>query len=112
MSREERLVRSAVQSMLGNAQDNAARARAAFKNHTPAQMQEQHGESGRTRAEILYVYEEHLLDCEHAMQWFNDLTKGESKTGGHKYHDMHMLSCNTTKTGNDKDCNCHDWQNA
>ena len=38
--------------------------------------------------------------------------KGESKTGGHKYHDMHMLSCNTTKTGNDKDCNCHDWQNA
>lgn len=72
---EEQLVRSAVGVMLGNAKDNAHRARRAFYG---ADMTKQHGESGRTRAEILRGYEEHEYDCQRAMEWFENLVK-ESK---------------------------------
>jgi hypothetical protein len=56
MSNQEckQLALSALESKRG---DDLFRARNAFKNMTPKQMQEQHGESGRTRAEILAEYE-------------------------------------------------------
>lgn len=45
---------------LGNMQgDDLYRARQAFRGMTPEQMQEQHGQSGLTRAEILAEYEAH-----------------------------------------------------
>lgn len=70
---ETKLLRSAVANMVGNAEDNAYRARAAFKNYTPAQMQEQHGQSGRTRQAVLDAYEEYLFDCQGAQALLNQL---------------------------------------
>ena len=77
--REGRFVRRAVLDKLGSAQDNAHRARSAFKNYTPEQMQEQHGASGRTRADILGDYEEYELECKYALAWFDDMTQGAHK---------------------------------
>jgi hypothetical protein len=70
---ETKLLRSAVADMVGNAEDNAYRARAAFKKYTPAQMQEQHGASGRKRRDILDDYEEHLFYCKNAQALLNQL---------------------------------------
>lgn len=49
--------------------DDLERARAAFRRCTPEQMQEQYGQSGRTRAEILAEYEAHAMHVEAARQW-------------------------------------------
>ena len=73
MMREETLLRNAVAHMVGNAEDNLHRAKAAFKRYTPEQMQEQHGESGRTRKAIVDGYEEHLFDCKSAQSLLNQL---------------------------------------
>lgn len=73
MRKEVKLLRNAVANMVGAAEDNAYRARAAFKHHTPAQMQEQHGQSGRTRKEILDMYEEHVYECKCAQDLLNQM---------------------------------------
>jgi len=49
--------------------DDINRCRAAFRGLTPEQMQEQHGDSGRTRAEILAGYEEHERATKEAIAW-------------------------------------------
>jgi hypothetical protein len=49
--------------------DDLYRARAAFRAFTPEQMQEQHGVSGKTRAEILAGYEAHNAAIDAAMRW-------------------------------------------
>lgn len=49
--------------------DNLARAEAAFRNCTPAEMQEQYGRSGRTRAEILQEYKDHEAEIFAAILW-------------------------------------------
>lgn len=49
--------------------DDVERARMAFGRYTPAQMKEQHGQGGRTRAEILAEYEEHAAKVEAAREW-------------------------------------------
>lgn len=49
--------------------DDVERARAAFRRYTPEQMKEQHGQSGRTRAEILAEYEQHAEKVEAARVW-------------------------------------------
>lgn len=49
--------------------DDSARAQMAFKNCTPAQMQEQYGESGSTRQEILDGYAEHNARVHAARDW-------------------------------------------
>ena len=49
--------------------DDLARARAAFRNCTPEQMQQEHGFSGQTRAQILAGYEQHAADCAAALRW-------------------------------------------
>jgi hypothetical protein len=46
--------------------DNLERARLAFANCTPEQMDSQYGESGQTRRQILAGYEEHTIECEAA----------------------------------------------
>jgi hypothetical protein len=46
--------------LIGNARgDDLQRARLAFRSLSPAQMQEQHGQSGQTRQQILDSYETH-----------------------------------------------------
>ncbi|HYB97530.1 MAG TPA: hypothetical protein VEC57_00155 [Candidatus Limnocylindrales bacterium] len=49
--------------------DDTARARAAFRGMTPQQMQEEHGVSGRTRAQILASYEAHDAKVDAAIAW-------------------------------------------
>lgn len=48
-------LRRAVQQMLGNAEDNLYRAKRSF---TGSDLSAQHGQSGKTRAEILAEYQE------------------------------------------------------
>lgn len=47
--------------------DDVFRARHAFKRLTPAQMQEQHGQSGQTRQQVLASYEQHYAEVQAAI---------------------------------------------
>lgn len=49
--------------------DDTARARHAFARFTPEEMQEQHGRSGKTRAEILAEYEAYDAKVDAAIAW-------------------------------------------
>ena len=49
--------------------DNTIRARAAFRGMTPKQMEEVHGYSGKTHAEILAEYEAHDRRVDQAIAW-------------------------------------------
>ena len=49
--------------------DDTARARHAFSRFTPKEMQEQHGQSGKTRAQILAEYEAHDAKVDAAIAW-------------------------------------------
>jgi len=71
------LLRSAVATMVGNAEDNMHRAKSAFRNMTPAQMREQHGSSGVTRQMLLAEYEEHLHDCKGAQHMLDQLLRSK-----------------------------------
>lgn len=60
------LARRALQNMLG---DDAIRARNAFAGMSVEQMRQQHGLSGKTRAEILTDYEDHEAKVKAALAW-------------------------------------------
>jgi hypothetical protein len=49
--------------------DDLLRARHAFKGFTPEQMEEQHGQSGKTRREILNEYQAHADKHDSAIAW-------------------------------------------
>lgn len=49
--------------------DDLERARHAFHGMGSMQMQEQHGQSGKTRAEILARYEKFAAEVDAAVQW-------------------------------------------
>lgn len=66
MNEHQKLAISALGNMMG---DNTARARAAFRNFTAEQMQEQYGQSGQTRAQILGDYEKHDAKVQAAIDW-------------------------------------------
>lgn len=66
MNPHKALAIRALQSMRG---DDSTRARNAFRNCTPEQMQQEYGESGRTRAQILAEYEEHDAAVQAAIDW-------------------------------------------
>jgi hypothetical protein len=57
----------AVRTQLGNAQDNLHRARAAFRYCTAAELQEQHGQSGQTRAQIVDGYADEVKRWQKAL---------------------------------------------
>ena len=59
----QKIIFRALQSYRG---DNLERASAAFRNCTPEQMQQQYGQSGETRVEILRGYQEHAAAVEKA----------------------------------------------
>lgn len=52
--------------------DNLERARMAFARFTPEQMQEEHGESGSTRADLLAAYEAGRIEFNELMAWAKD----------------------------------------
>ncbi len=66
MNEHQKLAIQALNNMMG---DNAARARAAFRNHTPERMQEQFWMSGKTCAQILADYEAHEAKVRAAINW-------------------------------------------
>lgn len=47
--------------------DNFARAKHAFSNCTPEQMDQQYGQSGMTRREIMAEYQAHADACDKAV---------------------------------------------
>jgi hypothetical protein len=49
--------------------DNFERAKAAFAGLTDEQMQQEYGQSGRTRAEILADYGAHVREINAAIEW-------------------------------------------
>jgi hypothetical protein len=49
--------------------DDSYRARIAFRGLNDKQMQEQHGQSGKTRAQILAEYEAHDQKVQAAIDW-------------------------------------------
>lgn len=69
MNEYQKLIISALGNMIG---DDTVRARAAFRNLTPEQMQEQHGQSGRTRAQIIAGYEERDAKVRAAINWVKE----------------------------------------
>ncbi len=66
MNEYKQLAIRALSQMKG---DNLARARSAFRNKTPEQMQEEYGLSGRKCVEILAEYEEHEAKVDAAIVW-------------------------------------------
>ena len=66
MNEHQSLAIRALGDMIG---DDLARARAAFKNCTPEQMQQEYGESGKTISRILADYEARDSKIEKAILW-------------------------------------------
>lgn len=69
MSNYER-VRDLIRHAIGGAEDNAARAASSFKGLDPEQMQEEHGQSGCSRAEVLEDYKIALSELKDSLEWF------------------------------------------
>ena len=68
-NKHKELAIRALENMMG---DDTARARAAFRNLTPEQMQEQYGQSGQTCAQILADYEAHDAKVLAAIDWVKE----------------------------------------
>lgn len=66
MNTRQQLTIRALENMKG---DDLHRARRAFQGMTQSQMQEQHGQSGKTRAQILAGYEAHEDEINAAIAW-------------------------------------------
>lgn len=66
MNAHKELAIQALQNMKG---DDTYRARAAFRGMNAEQMKQQHGQSGKTRAQILAEYEAHDAKVDAAIAW-------------------------------------------
>jgi len=66
MNTHQTLIIQALDNMRG---DDSARARRAFYGMTRTQMNEQHGQSGKTRGQILSEYEAHDAKIDAAIVW-------------------------------------------
>jgi hypothetical protein len=71
MSTHKELAVQALENMRG---DDQYRAERAFRNCTPEQMNQEYGESGQTRSEILNGYRERGSQIDGAIAWINSLT--------------------------------------
>lgn len=69
METNRELAIRALENMRG---DDLHRARLAFSGLSYAEMQEQHGMSGKTRAEILREYEEYDARITQAIEWLRN----------------------------------------
>lgn len=64
--KHKQLAIQALEQMKG---DDSYRAQCAFRDMTQTQMQEQHGQSGKTRAQILEEYAAHDREIHDAIAW-------------------------------------------
>lgn len=69
MSQHKELALRALEQMRG---DDLYRARVAFRGLSAEQMQEQHGQSEQTRAELLASYEAHEAKVTAAIKWLKE----------------------------------------
>jgi hypothetical protein len=69
-AKHKELVVRALQNMLG---DDLIRARNAFRNFSTEEMRQQHGMSGKTRAEILETYVKHDAEVRAAIAWVESI---------------------------------------
>ena len=53
--------------------DDYARASWAFRKYTPTELMEQHGESEKTRQQVLDGYKAHADKCDAAIAWAKTL---------------------------------------
>ncbi len=53
--------------------DNLTRAKLAFANYTPKQMNEEYGESGNTPNQIIAGYQEHSDKCDSSIEFIKGL---------------------------------------
>ena len=58
-----------VKKELINAQDNCHRAESTFGSLSVSEMQEQYGQSGKTKREILDGYTSKSIELQRAIQW-------------------------------------------
>ena len=66
MNAHQDLAIRALQNMKG---DDLYRAKRAFSGYTQREMQEQHGQGGKTRQQILDEYEAHNRRVDEAIAW-------------------------------------------
>jgi len=58
-----------LRSAVGGCDDNLYRAKLSFQNHSPEEMQEQHGQSGQTRQQVLDGYIADKDQKQAALDW-------------------------------------------
>jgi len=62
-----------LKSKLGVSSDDLYRATGAFSRYTQDQMKEEHGQSGRSREQILNAYKDSVSDCESMIKWVKEV---------------------------------------
>lgn len=65
----------AIRALQGLKGDDTYRARRAFQGMSAADMSQEHGQSGRTRAEILAEYESYDAKVDAAIAWLNEIAR-------------------------------------
>ena len=71
MRTPKEVIKSALRQHEG---DDLERAKNAFRHCTQAQMQEEYGQSGKTRAQIVAEYEAHRAEVTTALSWLEKQT--------------------------------------
>ena len=79
MNEHQKIAIRALEKMKG---DDTCRAERAFRGFSPGQMNQQHGQSGKTRAEILDGYRAHDAKIDAAIAWINSLGAAAESSGG------------------------------
>ncbi len=69
-TRYKELALRGLRNLLG---DDAYRAQLAFARFTEEEMNEQHGQSGKTRAQVLKEYKDHETDVKAAIEWLKGM---------------------------------------
>lgn len=72
MNKHQELAIQAIEQMMG---DDLYRAKAAFSRMSAKEMEKMHGESGKTRQQILDEYQAHTAKCEAAEAWLRALSE-------------------------------------
>lgn len=73
MLNPKQVVSGLIAQHVGFAKDNLYRAKVSFQNFTLKELEQQHGESGKTRAQILGAYSDAVRDAEAVKAWFDKL---------------------------------------
>jgi hypothetical protein len=70
---EEEYRHIAIMAVASQKSDDAYRAQMAFSKYTKEQMQEEHGQSGRSRQQILDEYLNHNVKMDKVIAWLRSI---------------------------------------